>query len=178
MRQSAQLANEDILSPPENRPPRLIIPGPAGEQQQARQTGKLNLSDGYHSHYLDLDLDSNLGPDLDLSLPSRVAMPSPTPLERFWDEPHRHEHIALMMRQLEVAPRALPRVTTPTEAVFEGDRLRETWTSPSPRPRGLGAGVENGAELKLELEVDDNDGDGGEVEVPDLETIRILARIR
>lgn len=131
----------------------------------------------------------------------------PSPLERFWGEPQRHERIAFMMQQFEARPlqvaakmaaaaAAAPTVPAPShpvqghaprikqtvgpepaESVQGGrkdEKKRPLGVSKPPKPSSTG-GFCTGLEIDAELEVDEGeDAD----EMPDLEAIKIAARIK
>lgn len=178
------------------------------DDEEPRRIGKMNLSDGRHSHYLDLDL------DLDIDLALTTEQPQPTdgtttlvsPLERFWGESQRHERIAFMMQQFETETSRTEPASGPSQSFLTSQPLSNDSTRIKP-----GAGLENsndpskdagsreeqedknrkrphksssatspdkffsGLDIEAELEVDE---DAGESEMPDLEAIKIAARIK
>lgn len=143
----------------------------------------------------------NPGHELDLELaPPSTGVPA-SPLERFWDETHRHERIAYMMQQLErrsAAAAASEAAVPPPAPPLPGCAARTQPTSPtglkqlasvreSDEDRRMPAAGQcerspspsprfrPGLEIDAELVVDDEDASG---EVFDLEAIKIATRMK
>lgn len=157
---------------------RLQIPG-----QQSPSRSTLSLSDGHRrSHYLGLEML--------MTTPSMTETPS-SPLERFWDEPQRHERIAFMMQEFDKPRRPLkrpapaqhvsghaPSLRPATPEEHAGEDVKESGScnaSPHRKSKSPSPGFCPGLEIDAQLDVDE---DMDMTDVPDLEAIRIAARIK
>lgn len=103
-------------------------------------------------------------------------MESPaSPIERFWQEPHRHERIAFMMQQTNPeSPVTSSAAYSPYSKRKSESPLRDIVHQRDGGTSGLGKSPSPVFYPQLEVDADAADDDN----VPDLETIQISARIK